>query len=178
MSEEAKVQCACGEEASEEELLARLDTVLEEYREKPGALIPVLQMAQSIFGFLPEVALKRIALKLDKSYSEVAGVVSFYSYFSTQPRGKNVIRVCLGTACYVRGGKQVLDGLKQKLKIDVGETTDDRLFTLEVARCFGACGLAPAIMINEDVHHRVKATRIDAVLDQYREAQVPAERSA
>jgi NADH:ubiquinone oxidoreductase subunit E len=177
MSDVKKVACQCGEEVPEEELLARLDQVLEEYRDKPGALIPVLQMAQGIFGYLPEVALKRVALKLGKSYSEVAGVVSFYSFFSTKPRGKNVIRVCLGTACYVRGGKRVLDTLKQKLAIDVGDTTEDRLFTLEVARCFGACGLAPAIMVNDDVHHRVKANRIDAVLDQYRDAAA-AERSA
>ena len=172
MSEVDKVQCQCGEEVSEEELLARLDKVLEEYREKPGALIPVLQIAQGIFGYLPEVALKRIALGLNKSFSEVAGVVSFYSFFSTKPRGKHVVRVCLGTACYVRGGKRVLDTLKQKLRIDVGETTPDRLFTLEVARCFGACGLAPAIMVGDEVHHRVKANRIDAMLDQYRDGRV------
>ncbi len=168
MALDGKVQCGCGEEASEEELLARLDEVLEEYQAKPGALIPVLQIAQSLFGYLPEVALKRIALGLKKSYSEVAGVVSFYSFFSTTPRGKHLVRVCLGTACYVRGGKRVLDTLKQKLGVDVGETTKDRLFTLEVARCFGACGLAPAIMINEDVHHRVKANKLDTVLAKYR----------
>jgi NADH:ubiquinone oxidoreductase subunit E len=125
-------------------------------------------MAQAIFGYLPEVALKRIALGLDKSYSEVAGVVGFYSYFSTVPRGKNIIRVCLGTACYVRGGKQVLEALQHKLGIDVGGTTDDREFSLEVARCFGACGLAPAVMVNDDVHQRVKPTRVAQILDQYK----------
>jgi len=177
MVENTKVQCQCGEEASEEELLARLDTVLTEYRDKPGALIPVLQIAQGIFGYLPESALKRIALGLNKSYSEVAGVVSFYSFFSTTPRGKNLVRVCLGTACYVRGGKRVLDSLKHKLGIDVGETTEDRLFTLEVARCFGACGLAPAIMINDDVHHRVKPSKMEIVLSKYRNGQAAAERS-
>ncbi|MBP7745969.1 MAG: NAD(P)H-dependent oxidoreductase subunit E [Phycisphaerae bacterium] len=173
MSEDVKVKCACGEEVSEEELLARLDTVLKDYRDKPGALIPVLQIAQGIFGYLPEVALKKIALGLNKSYSEVAGVVSFYSFFSTKPRGKHLIRVCLGTACYVRGGKRVLDTLKQKLKIDVGDTTPDRQFTLEVARCFGACGLAPAVMIDEDVHHRVKANKLETVLSKYRNGDVP-----
>lgn len=179
MTQTDKVQCQCGEEVSEEELLARLDQVLKEYRDKAGALIPVLQIAQGLFGYLPEVALKRIALGLNKSYSEVAGVVSFYSFFSTKPRGKHLVRVCLGTACYVRGGKRVLDTLKQKLKIDVGETTEDRQFTLEVARCFGACGLAPAIMIDEDVHHRVKPNKMDLVLDKYRNGErVPAERSA
>lgn len=159
--------CCCTEEASEEELLARLDEVIAEYKDKPGALIPVLQMAQAIFGYLPESALRKISLGLNKSYSEVAGVVGFYSFFSTQPRGKHMIRVCLGTACYVRGGKQVLEAVKEKLGIDVGETTADRNFSLDVARCFGACGLAPAIMIDEDVHQRVKAARLQQILDQY-----------
>ncbi len=130
--------------------------MLAEYKGKPGALIPVLQIAQGIFGYLPEVAMKRIALGLGKSYSEVAGVVGFYSFFSTVPRGKHLVRVCLGTACYVRGGKQVLEACKQELGVDVGGTTPDGLFSLEVARCFGACGLAPTIMIDEDVHQRVK----------------------
>jgi len=163
---------ACVEEASEEELLARLDEVIEEYRGKPGALIPVLQIAQGLFGYLPECALKKIGLGLNKSYSEVAGVVGFYSFFSTVPRGRHVIRVCLGTACYVRGGKQVLDALKQELDIDVGGTTEDRLFSLDVARCFGACGLAPAIMVDDDVHQRVKPMKIREILDQYREVPV------
>ena len=121
-----KKGCPGCEEASEEELLARLDEVIEKYKAKPGALIPVLQMAQGIFGYLPEAALKHVALGLGKSYSEVAGVVSFYSFFSTVPRGKHVIRVCLGTACYVRGGLEVLEAIKAKLGIDVGETTEDR----------------------------------------------------
>jgi NADH:ubiquinone oxidoreductase subunit E len=162
-----KTGCPGCEEASEEELLARLDEVIEKYKEKPGALIPVLQMAQGIFGYLPEVALKRISRGLNKSYSEVAGVVGFYSFFSTVPRGRNLIRVCLGTACYVRGGMQVLEAIKKELGIDVGETTEDREFSLEVARCFGACGLAPVITINDKVHHRVKPARIGDVLAQY-----------
>lgn len=164
-------QCACQNEASEEVLLERLDEVIEDYRSKPGALIPVLQIAQTLFGYLPESAIKRISLGLNKPYSEVAGVVGFYSFFSTVPRGRHVIRVCLGTACYVRGGRQVLDALKRKLHVDVGGTTEDRLFTLEVARCFGSCGLAPAIMIDEDVHQRVKPARIEALLEPYRETE-------
>jgi NADH:ubiquinone oxidoreductase subunit E len=169
-------QCGC-EEATEEELLARLDELIASYRDKPGALIPVLQLAQGLFGYLPEVALKRIALGLDKPYSEVAGVVGFYSFFSTVPRGRHVIRVCLGTACYVRGGVAVLDALKKDLGVDVGDTTDDLQFSLEVGRCFGACGLAPVIMIDDDVHHRVKPKRVGAILDQYADEAV-AERSA
>jgi NADH:ubiquinone oxidoreductase subunit E len=170
MPERQPATCTCcTEEASEEELLARLDQIIAEYKDKSGALIPVLQMAQAVYGYLPEKVLKRISLGLDKSYSEVAGVVSFYSFFSTVPRGKHMIRVCIGTACYVRGGKQVLEAIKQRLQIDVGGTTPDRSFSLDVARCFGACGLAPAIMIDDDVHQRVKPTRIQSILDQYRQ---------
>ncbi len=167
-----KCGCSCGEAASEQELLARLDEVLESYQGKPGALIPVLQIAQGIFGYLPEPALKKIALGLGKSYSEVAGVVGFYSFFTTVPRGKHLVRVCLDTACYVRGGKAVLDAFKHKLGVDVGGTTKDRTFSLEVARCFGACGLAPAIMIDDTVHHRVKPSRVGRILEQY--APAPA----
>lgn len=170
--------CACGGSVPEEELLVRLDDVLKEYKDKRGALIPVLQIAQGIFGYLPEAALKRISLGLNKSYSEVAGVVGFYSFFTTTPRGQNLVRVCLGTACYVRGGNRVLEAVKQKLGIDVGQTTPDRLFSLEVARCFGACGLAPVITINDDVHHRVKPNRVGQILAQYREKAAVAERKA
>ncbi len=168
--------CCAGEEASEAELLERLQGVLEEYKDKPGALIPVLQIAQGLFGYLPEVAMKKIALGLNKSYSEVAGVVSFYSYFSTHPRGKHLIRVCLGTACYVRGGKNVLDAFKSKLHVEVGETTNDKLFSLEVARCFGACGLAPAIMIDDTVYHRVKPSKIQEILNLYKNEAAAAEK--
>lgn len=168
MNDDVKCGCSCGAEATEDELLARLDEVIGEYRAKPGALIPVLQIAQGLFGYLPESALKRIALGLDKPYSEVAGVVSFYSFFSTIPRGRHVVRVCLGTACYVRGGKAVLDAFKRKLGIDVGETTEDRAFSLDVARCFGACGLAPAIMIDDEVLHRVKDTKVGTIIERFR----------
>jgi NADH:ubiquinone oxidoreductase subunit E len=161
------VCCTCGEKAGEDALLKRLDSVLDEYRAKPGALIPVLQIAQTMFGYLPEAALKKISLGLGKPFSEVAGVVGFYSFFSTVPRGEHLIRVCLGTACYVRGGKQVLEAIKRQLGIDVGETTPDRKFSLEVARCFGACGLAPAVMIDDDIHQRVKAARVQDILQKY-----------
>lgn len=174
MTENKSCQC-CGEEATEEQLLARVDKVIRQYRDKPGALIPVLQMTQSIMGYLPEVALKKIALGLGKSYSEVAGVTGFYSFFSTTPRGKNVVRVCLGTACYVRGGNRVLESLKKELGIDVGGSTPDRMFSLEVARCFGACGLAPVITVNEDVHHRVKAAKVGDIIAKYRDAQDEAQ---
>ncbi len=165
MKEAAGCTCAGVDEA---ELMRRLDGIIKEYRDKPGALIPVLQQAQAVFGHLPENVLKRVSVGLDKSYNEVVGVVGFYSFFSTVPRGQHVIRVCLGTACYVRGGKQVLEAIKSKLGIDVGQTTEDRQFTLEVARCFGACGLAPTISVDEVVYKRVRPARVSEILDSYR----------
>jgi NADH:ubiquinone oxidoreductase subunit E len=161
--------CNCGEQATEAELMKRLDEVLAEYTTRPGALIPVLQIAQGLFGYLPENVLKRIALAMGKSYSEVAGVVSFYAFFSTRPRGRHVVRVCLGTACYVRGGKQVLETMRKELGIEVGETSRDGMFSLEVARCFGACGLAPAMCIDEEVYKRVRPARIREILAAYYE---------
>lgn len=175
---DGKASGAVEDRVTEQALYDRLDGVLEKFRETSGALIPVLQSAQDIFGYLPETALKRIGLRLGKSYSEIAGVVSFYSFFSTVPRGKHLIRVCLGTACYVRGGKRVLAALKQKLGIDVGQTTPDRMFSLEVARCFGACGLAPTCMIDADVHQRVKPAKVQEILDQYRNGHASAKKGS
>lgn len=168
--EKATCRC-CGAEPTEAELQTRLDEIIAEYRGRPGGLIPVLQIAQGLYGYLPETAIARIARGLGKSVSEVAGVVGFYSFFSTVPRGKHLIRVCLGTACYVRGGKAVLNAFREKLKIEVGGTTPDRQFSLEVARCFGACGLAPAIMIDDTVHHRVKPSRVGRILALYTEEE-------
>ena len=168
--------CACAESAPDEkELMKRLDDVLAEQQDKPGGLIPALQTAQAIFGYLPEAAMRRVAQAFDKSYSEVAGVVSFYSFFSTVPRGKFLVRVCLGTACYVRGGNEVLRAMKDKLGIDVGGTTPDRLFSLEVGRCFGACGMAPVLMVNDDLHQRVKPAKLGELLEKYRAQAAPAQ---
>lgn len=163
------VKCSCCDQATDADRLAQLDDVLRQYHAVPGALIPVLQIAQAIFGYLPEMALKRIALALDKPYSEVAGVVGFYSFFNTVPRGRHMVRVCMGTACYVRGGRDVLATLRNLLRIEVGETTPDRLFSLDVGRCFGACGLAPVIMIDDDVHQRVRPSKLPGILEAYRE---------
>ena len=165
-----KTDCACcHEEVPKEELFKRLDEILKEYKDKPGGLIPALQMAQGIFGYLPEDVVRHISKAMNKPFSEVAGVIGFYSFFSTKPRGKHMVRVCLGTACYVRGGKQVLDAFKKELEIDVGDTTPDRLFSLDVARCFGACGLAPAITIDDVVYQRVKPTKVREILGKYQE---------
>ncbi len=144
-----------------------IDDIIQSFSKEEGALIPVLQSVQNLLGYLPEEALKHISLELDIPFSEVTGVVTFYSYFSTIPRGEYIIRVCLGTACYVRGGKGVLEAFRNYLGINVGETTEDKLYSLEIGRCFGACGLAPVVMINDDVHQRVKPSKIKELLKSY-----------
>ena len=124
-------------------------------------------MAQTIFGFLSFEVQKFIAEQMELPISKVSGVVTFYSYFSTKPKGKYVVKVCLGTACYVRGGKNILEKLKENLGIDVGETTKDLKFSLEVMRCLGACGLSPVISINGKIYKRVNANKIQQILKTY-----------
>ena len=127
----------------------------------------MLHIAQAIFGCLPLELQRYIAQGMGKPLSEVSGVVTFYSFFATRPRGKHVIRVCLGTACYVRGGKKIITRLEEILGVGVGETTKDGLFTFEVARCIGACGLAPVIMIDDMVYKQVKPEKLENILAQY-----------
>lgn len=148
-----------------------VDEILSAYEGKRSDLIPVLQRVQQTFGYLGEKVIEHISSQLGIALSEVTGVVSFYSYFTTTEPGKNTIRVCLGTACYVRGGKQVLEDLQKQLHITVGETTADRCFSLDIGRCFGACGLAPVLMVNEDIHQRVKATKLRELIEQYTEEE-------
>ena len=158
--------CACQKETDEEKL-QRISDLIEEYKEREGCLIQVLHMAQGIYGYLPMNVQELIAVKLDKPLSEVSGVVSFYSFFSTQPKGKNTIKVCLGTACYVRGGKKIVERLRELLNVEVGGTTEDGKFTLEVMRCIGACGLAPAMMINDMVYKQVNPDKLTVILDEF-----------
>ncbi len=168
---EIKVPAESSPERDEICFREKLDEIIEGYQGKPGALIPILQMAQSLIGYLPDEALEIIAKRLGKSISEVAAVVSFYSFFSRHPQGKNQVRVCLGTACYVRGGKEVLNEIKKELGIDIGESTQDRCFSLEVGRCFGACGLAPVMMVGVDVHQRVTPAKLKKIIQEYREKE-------
>lgn len=134
---------------------------------RKDCLIQILHSAQGIYGYLPVELQEFISDKLDMPLSEVSGVISFYSFFSVKKRGKHTIRVCLGTACYVRNGKKVLDHLLKKLGIQIGDTTRDGMFTLEIARCIGSCGLAPAIMIDNEVFKQMTPTKIDSLLKQY-----------
>lgn len=150
------------------EQLAEADEIIAKYKSKPGALIPVLEEVQDVCGFLPMALQYRVAKGLNLPVANVYGVVTFYSFFTMVPRGKHVVRVCLGTACYVRGGQRILEELVHNLGIEPGECTEDRNFSLETVRCLGACGLAPVVVIDEDTHGQVKPAKLGAMLDQYR----------
>lgn len=158
--------CTCKNETDREKY-ERIAQVIEEYKDKEGSLIQILHMAQGIYGYLPLQLQQFIAEKLNRPLSEVSGVITFYSFFSTVPRGENSIKVCLGTACYVRGGKKIIEKLREILEVEVGGTTQDGKFTLEVMRCIGACGLAPAMMINDRVYKQVNPDKLRGILDQY-----------
>lgn len=145
----------------------QIANIIDLYRDKEGNLIQILHLAQQVYGYLPIELQRFIAEQLDKSLSEVSGVVTFYSFFSTKPRGKHTLRVCLGTACYVRGGKKLVEHLQKVLNVELGGTTEDRRFTFEVARCIGACGLAPTIMIDDEVYKQVTIQKLDAILAKY-----------
>ena len=141
-----------------------LKEVIVDYDQKESNLIQILHMAQAIFGYVPAEVQHFIADQMELSVSKVNSVLTFYSFFSTQPKGKYSVSICLGTACYVRGGKEVLNKLKSVLGIDVGATTEDKVFSLSVMRCIGACGLAPAMTINTKVYKQVNPNKIQRIL--------------
>jgi NADH:ubiquinone oxidoreductase subunit E len=149
------------------EQIAKLDAIVEKYKGKPGGLIPVLEEAQMVLEYLPIGIQKRIAQGLNLPLSRVYGVVTFYSFFTMTPRGRHTIRVCLGTACYVRGGKAIAAAIEKAYNIKEGETTPDRRFTYESVRCLGACGLGPVVVVDEDVHGRMKPGKVKEMLNQY-----------
>lgn len=152
-----------GTKEQEEKLLA----LIEEYKDVQGALMPVLQKAQDIYGYLPIEVQKIISEGLGVSLEEIYGVVTFYAQFSLMPKGQYKIGVCLGTACYVKGSGDILNKIKEILKIDVGECTPDGKFSLEATRCIGACGLAPVFTVNDDVYGRVKLDEVPDILAKY-----------
>jgi len=134
------------------EVMAQIDEIIERLKDTPGSLITVLAEAQGITGYLPVELQEHIAAGMNIPSSTVYGVVTFYSFFSMIPKGKHIIKLCLGTACYVRGIQEVANRLENALNIKVGETTEDRRFSLEAVRCLGACGLAPVMVVDEDTH--------------------------
>jgi NADP-reducing hydrogenase subunit HndA len=156
--------CTCVDESAQ-----KLQEVIVKYKNTKGALIPVLHEAQEIYGYLPVSVLKSISNGLNIPLTEIYGVVTFYTQFSLKPKGKYKIQVCMGTACYVKGSSGILDKLQEKLGIHVGDCTGDGKFSLESCRCIGACGLAPVIMINDDVYGRLVPDDIEGILKKYRD---------
>jgi len=148
-------------------MAVELDRVINDYKRRPGCLIPVLQRAQEIVGYLPPIVQKRIAKGLNIPSAEVHSVVSFYSFFTMKPRGDHNVRVCLGTACYVKGIERVLSKIKEALKIDIGDTTENRKFSLEGVRCLGACGLAPVMVIDHDTYGAMTPKKALGIIGQY-----------
>ena len=145
----------------------KLDEVVAKYKNDKGPLIPILQRAQEIYGYLPDYVLKHISKKTRIPLARIYGVVTFYAQFRLTPSGRNVINVCLGTACHVRGGAKILKTIEKELKIKDGETTEDLRFTLEVVACIGACGLAPVMAINNNVHGKLVPEKIAGILAEY-----------
>jgi len=162
--------CCCCSNHLKDDRYTRLDQVIAEYLNQPGSLIPVLHKAQQIFGYLPDDVQKIIAEGLNLPLSDVYGVITFYSLFSLEPRGKHTIGICMGTACYVRGASDILEALKKDLAVEAGQTSKDGVFTLTITRCLGACAMAPVMMIDEDVYGRLTAEKIPEILAKYRQA--------
>ena len=141
--------------------------VIDRYRGRPGCLIPVLEECQEIFGYLPVELQEYIGRGLNIAGSTIYGVVTFYSFFTMVPKGRHIIKVCMGTACYVRGIGEVLSRIQAAYNLRVGGTTEDRRFSLEAVRCLGACGLAPVVVIGQDTHGNVTPDGILGILEKY-----------
>ena len=149
------------------EVMVKVDEIIHSHRDKPGCLIPVLEECQGIVGYLPLELQEYISKGLNIPGSTVYGVVTFYSFFSMVPKGRHTIKVCMGTACYVRGIAEVLNRLQAAYNLEVGSTTEDRRFSLEAVRCLGACGLAPVVVVDEDTHGGMTPERVLKILETY-----------
>lgn len=153
-----------GTKEQEEELLIELNRL----KDEKGSLIPILQKAQDIYGYLPIEVQTIVSNELSVPLEKIYGIVTFYSFFSLFPKGKYRVSVCLGTACYVKGSGDIYSALVQKLGVDNGQCTPDGKFSLEACRCIGACGLAPVLMVNEDVYGRLTLDELDDILSKYK----------
>ena len=160
-------KCCCCGKADEDKRMESVAKIIEEFKDVKGGLIPVLHAVQQLYGYLPEEALQVVSDELNIPMTEIYGVASFYHFFSLEPKGEHIIRVCLGTACYVKGGQMILNRLSQELNVEVGKTTLDRKFTLEATRCLGACGLSPVMTVDDKVYARVTLDDVRRILDEY-----------
>lgn len=164
MSEAAMIETVDGIDIDYMEL----DTIIEkDFGYDKENLIMILQAIQRHYNYLPRPALNYLSTKIGIPMSQIYGVATFYSTFSLEPRGRNIISICLGTACHVRGGNRVNDKLEELLKIGDGQTTEDKRYTLESVRCIGCCSLGPVVKINEDMHGRIGSDEVEKVLEQY-----------
>jgi NADH:ubiquinone oxidoreductase subunit E len=162
-------KCCCGC-SQDDERLDKARNVIQKYKTVKGGLISVLHDIQEIYGYLPEDVLHEVSEVLNTPMTEIYGVATFYNLFSLKAKGQHIIRVCLGTACYVKGSKGIVDRLSQELNLKIGETSADGKFTLEATRCLGACGLAPVMTIDDKVYARVSPDDIRKILDEYTDA--------
>ena len=147
--------------------IAKIDSILSMFSETRGNLIAILHVIQNEFRYLPEEELRYLSKKVDIPMTQIYSIANFYNRFSLTPKGENEIHVCLGTACHVKGAPKILNEIKKKLNIGVGETTVDMKFSLEAVRCIGACSLAPAVVINENTYREVSSENIDEILTKY-----------
>ncbi|MBA7575660.1 NAD(P)H-dependent oxidoreductase subunit E [Candidatus Atribacteria bacterium 1244-E10-H5-B2] len=150
------------------EQVDELNKIIEKYKAEPGGLIPLLEEAQALLGYLPITVQKQISDKTNIPLSRIYGVATFYSFFTMIPRGKHTVKVCLGTACYVKGGKEIKEIIEKEFGVKTGEITSDRMFTYETVRCLGVCGLAPVIVVDGEVYAKVKFSKVKEILEQYK----------
>lgn len=150
------------------EAVKLIESICDRYKDEPTPLMLVLSDIQKEYGYIPLEVQEIVSQKLGIPTSEIYGVVTFYSFFSLTPKGKYVIGVCLGTACYVKGGQNIVDQFSTLLKIKAGETTEDGLFTLDALRCIGACGIAPAVTVNGKVFSKVSVDQVPKIIDSYK----------
>lgn len=148
-------------------IFREIQGVIDDTGGQAGAVIRVLQQTQGLIGYLPGTMLKTISRDLKMPLSEIYGIVSFYNFFTMVPKGRHVIQVCMGTCCYVRGGERILDVLKKEYGLEPGGTTPDNRFSLETVRCLGACALAPVMTVDNDIHRRLRPTRVKELLSAY-----------
>jgi len=162
-------KCCCEDNIEDDERMDKVPEIIKNFKEVKGALIPVLHEIQKLFGYLPKPALEKVSEGLNISMSEIYGVSTFYSNFDLEPKGEHIIKVCLGTACYVKGSQEIMDKLCAELDVEVGKTTKDGKFTVEAARCLGGCGLSPVMTIDGNVYGRLVTDDVVRILKDYKE---------